>query len=164
MKILVTGVPAVGKTTFSIKMAKKYNLKHLDVSNLIKEHKLYDKYLEKYDTYEYIEENVMNYFKNLIKTEKNVIIDTHSPTTFIKINFDYVFYLLADDETLIKRYRMREYNDLKIRENLDSLFFDVIGEQLEDEMNLNFIKVNSGGFIDDNEVITIEDALKIIEK
>lgn len=45
--ILVTGTPGAGKTKVSREIAKKYNLKYIDVNKLIKENKLYGGYDKK---------------------------------------------------------------------------------------------------------------------
>lgn len=153
MKILVTGTPGVGKTTFSKILASEFHLKHIDITNFIKENKLYESYDKKFDTYVFDEDFVA---ENLIKTvekEKSFIVDTHSPCIACDIQFDYIFHLRCDIKELTDRLKARNYNETKVTENVEAEIFNVISEELEE-----FFEEDSNIFIINGSDKPIEDA------
>lgn len=49
--ILITGTPGTGKTTLSELVSLALSFKHVNVSELVKEHELHDGYDAEFDTY-----------------------------------------------------------------------------------------------------------------
>ena len=49
--ILVTGTPGVGKTATAALVAERLGLRHINVGEIIKEHKCYDGHDEELDTH-----------------------------------------------------------------------------------------------------------------
>jgi adenylate kinase len=160
MKILVTGTPGVGKTTFSQKLAEKYQIEHVDISKFIKLHKIYENYDEKFDTLVFKEEKVAAFLKKYLKSTGSYIIDTHSPKIVKNLEIDYVFHLECDSAVLYDRLSQRGYSKVKIDENIQSEIFNVIGEEIEDMFDQHIVNVNGSGI--DNE--QYEEALNIIQE
>lgn len=132
MKILVTGTPGVGKTTASLALSKEENIEHIDITNYIKAHKIYESYDDKLDSYVFDEEVVMNHLNTFVKNKSSFIIDTHSPVVAADINFDFIFHIVCDRSILWKRQEERNYSNEKIMKNIESEIFNVIGEELDD--------------------------------
>src|SRR3989344_5154169 len=77
MIVIVTGTPGTGKTKVAKKIAKKYKLKYVDIGEVVKKNKLYDKYDKKLDTY-IVDVNKLNKFLiKFIKNKKDLVLDSH---------------------------------------------------------------------------------------
>ena len=50
MKLIISGTPGTGKTTIAKKLAKKLNLRYIDVNKIIKLHNLAESYDKKRKT------------------------------------------------------------------------------------------------------------------
>ncbi|KAL6122859.1 hypothetical protein NUSPORA_00120 [Nucleospora cyclopteri] len=131
-KLLITGTPGVGKSYLAKKISEKYNIEHIDISSLIKSKRLYEKYDEKYDTYEFDDEYVAVFLNDYCREKNSFIIDTHSPSVAMDIKFDYIFHIKCDWEVLRRRLKNRKYSELKIEENIDVESFDEIGNELSE--------------------------------
>ncbi|MBI2499714.1 AAA family ATPase [Candidatus Woesearchaeota archaeon] len=77
MIIIVTGSVGTGKTKIAKEIAKKYNLKYLDLNELIIKNKLYEKYDKRLKTHIVDIKKLNNFLIKLIKKEKNLVIDSH---------------------------------------------------------------------------------------
>lgn len=109
MKILVTGTPGTGKTTFSEALSKKLNLKHHNLSKIISENQLGKK---KGDIIIFDHKKLKKKFQNL-----EGILDTHCPE--IITNPDIVILMKCNIEELKKEYLKRGYSQEKIQQNLE---------------------------------------------
>ena len=125
MIIIITGTPGTGKTEIAKKLAKKINYSYIDVNDIIKENKLNNKYLKKYDTYEIDDKKLNKILIKIIKNSKNLIIDSHLSHYLDKKYVDLCIVVKCDIKILKKRLEKRKYSKIKIRENLDSEIFDV---------------------------------------
>jgi len=160
MKILITGIPGSGKSLISQEIKKKFpklkfmvlNDKDFSISKKIGD---YDK-----ETKEYVVDIVkLNNETKLIfsSNKKNIIFEGHlwpeiSKKTLVK--FDYIFYLDISEKNLRKRLEERNYNQVKIEENLFCLKNSYIPTILkknnlsyhkilvDDNLKLNFNKIN----------------------
>lgn len=167
MKILVTGTPGVGKTTFSKNISSIFNIPHIDITEYIKDNNLYEEYNAELNTLEFEEEVVREHLKDYInnKSYDSFIIDTHSPSVADEFKFDFIFQLRCDLKELIERLEKRNYSERKIQENYECEIFDAVGGELEDYFEDEKIILVNGGTkeIEDIE-FTTEDAVKIIEE
>ncbi|KAI5184302.1 adenylate kinase [Nematocida homosporus] len=134
VRILVTGTPAVGKTTLSGYLAQKLDFKIINLSDLIEKKHLYKKRCSTYDTLEYSPQKVKNYLKRKIKDKNNYIIDTHDPETVSFVDFNLIIVLSADLSVLGNRYEARGYNALKTEENLEVEIMEVVYNEVLDHI------------------------------
>jgi adenylate kinase len=125
MVIIFTGSPGTGKSIIAKALAKKLNLKYVDVNDLIVKNKLRSKYIRKLDTYEVDVKKLNKFLLGIIKNDKKLIIDSHLSHYLPAKNVDYCIVCKTDIKELKKRLEKRKYSKAKVRENLDSEIFDV---------------------------------------
>ena len=134
MIIIVSGSVGTGKSSISKELARKLKFKYIDVNKLVKENKLRDKYIKELDTYEVNINKLNKFLIKLIKSSKNLVIDSHLSHYLSNNYVNYCVICKCDIKVLNKRLKLRKYSDIKIRENLDSEIFDVcLVEALENK-------------------------------
>ena len=142
MKLLITGTPGVGKTTLAKQLAEATKIEHIELTEFIKKHKLYEKYDKKFDTLIFDEDKVIQHLNRYVEDKNSFIIDTHSPIVACYINFDVIFHLICSTRVLYDRLSMRNYSKDKIDENISSEIFNVIGEELDELFETTIYRVN----------------------
>ncbi|AFN83900.1 putative nucleotide kinase [Encephalitozoon romaleae SJ-2008] len=157
MKILVTGTPGVGKTTFSSFISKKFKIPHIEISRYIEENNLYEEYSEVYKSLLFDDKTVKESLKKHVLDKESYIIDTHSCGMVERTAFDLVFLLTAPIEVLYKRLKERGYDEDKIKENVECEIFGVVREEVEDLFEEGYYVVGEEG-------LTFEEAVAIIGK
>lgn len=125
MIIVISGSVGTGKTTIAKELAKKLKSKYIDVTKLIKDNKLKGKYLKEFDSYEIDVKKLNKILVELVKTKKDLVIDSHLSHYLAKKYVGYCVICKCNIKTLKKRLKSRKYSEIKIRENLDSEIFDV---------------------------------------
>ena len=125
MILIVSGTPGTGKTTFARKLAKEKNYKYIDVKNLIKEKNLSEGYDKKRDTKIIDTEKLNKVLIEIIKKNKNLVIDSHLSHYLPKKYVDKCYITKCSLSELKKRLEKRGYSKEKVRENLDAEIFDV---------------------------------------
>lgn len=150
--ILITGVPGCGKTTLSQLLASQLNqsinqkfstshvhyFKHLNVSELVKEHKLWKGFDADRNCSIFDEDKVVDFIEP-IQTRGGCIIDFHSCDFFPERYFDMVILLRCDNTVLYKRLEARGYEQKKITENVESEIHGVLREEAFDSYNHDII-------------------------
>lgn len=129
MKILVTGTPGIGKTTLSNGLASVFGAEHIDISQFIIESKNYEKFNDRFESYEFDENAVGRELRKHLKGKKNFIVDTHSPSVARKIKFDKILILTIKSDIIYQRLKQRGYPENKIRENVHCEIFGVIEDE-----------------------------------
>lgn len=124
MKILVTGTPGTGKTTFCKALSKKLGILHHDLSQIIKNEKLGK---QKTDCVVFNPKKLRKKFKDL-----DGILDTHC--TDIITDPDIVILLRCSIEELINVYQKRSYLEQKIKQNIEYEIFNVSEEKFEADL------------------------------
>jgi len=143
--IIVTGSPGTGKTTIAKALAKKLKFKYLDVNKLIKEKKLKEKYIKKFDSYEIDIKKLNKELIKIIKKSDKIVIDSHLSHYLSKKYVNLCIVCKCNLKDLKKRLEKRKYSKIKIRENLDSEIFDVcLFEALDNKHNVITLDTTKG--------------------
>lgn len=132
MKILVTGTPGVGKTTFSKRIAERLGIHHVDITAYIKKHRLYESYDHSLNTFIFSENLVAEDLKHRLRNYNSFIIDTHSPVIVKHVDFDKIVMLRCSTAVLKTRLEERGYSKEKIQENIECEICEVIRDDLEE--------------------------------
>lgn len=132
--ILVTGTPGCGKTSTASLLAERIGfLRHINVGQLIKEHKCYEGRDEELDTNILDEDKLLDVLEGILDkaAERNegIVIDFHMPLIFPERWFDLVLVLRTNTEILFDRLTAREYNDKKRSENMEAEIMQIILEE-----------------------------------
>lgn len=136
--IIVTGTPGVGKTSLSILLADKLNEKfqtdkfiHVNVGKIIHEQKLYTNWNEEFDVPEFDDEKVLEVLEPMIK-EGGKILDFHT-VDFIPDELIHLVVLLRCNNTVLyDRLKARNYNEKKIRENIECEIMEVTADDVKE--------------------------------
>ncbi|MEK6951997.1 MAG: adenylate kinase family protein [Nanoarchaeota archaeon] len=140
MIIIVTGSVGTGKTKIARAIARKYNLKYLDLNGLIVKNKLYENYDKKFKTHIVDIKKLNKFLIKLIKKEKDLVIDSHLSHYLNKKYVDLCIVTKCDIKVLKKRLEKRKYSKDKIRENLDAEILDVcLIEALDNQHKIKVI-------------------------
>jgi adenylate kinase len=125
MIIIITGTPGTGKTEIAKALAKITNHTHLDVNRIIAKHNLKESYDKKRLTYVVDEKKLSNILIKLIKSNNNLIIDSHMSHYIPSKYIDLCIVTKTDLKELKKRLKKRNYPQSKIKENLEAEAFDI---------------------------------------
>lgn len=132
MIIIITGTPGTGKTKIAKLIAKKLELKYIDVNKIINKENLKEKYEKDRQTHIVDEKKLANLLNKLAKTNPKIVIDSHMSHYMDPKLVDLCIVTKCDLKTLKKRLEKRKYSSEKIRENLDAEIFDIcFNESLE---------------------------------
>lgn len=137
MNILITGTPGTGKTTIcnliQQKLEDQFEITHLNISEIIKQHKLYQEFDEEFDTWLFDENLLLDWFEENILSEQNKrkinLIDFHSCSIFPQDWIDQVYVITSNTESLFDRLQARKYSAKKINENMECEIMQVVLEE-----------------------------------
>jgi len=119
--IIVTGTPGTGKTTLAKALAKRFSLKYVDVSAMVK-----DGLSEGYDKEKDCEIVDTGKLADVLgRLDEKSVIDSHLSHYMKKEDVGVCFVCKCDIRELKKRLEERGYSETKARENLDSEIFDI---------------------------------------
>ena len=122
IKILVTGTPGTGKSSFCNCIFNKFkNVELFNVSEIVKSNtKLQDYFDEDLQTVVINDSRTRKFIKKMILSSNAeiIVLETHSASLFKKLQFDIVFVLRAPTEVLFDRLKKRNYTKEKIEENI----------------------------------------------
>ncbi len=124
MAVIVSGTPGTGKSTFAKSLAKKENLRYIDVNELIEEKKLYEEFDKKRLSKVVDIKKLNEVLIGIIKKNSDVVIDSHLSHYLPKKYVEVCFITKCSLPELKKRLKIRGYSKQKIRENLDAEIFD----------------------------------------
>ncbi|MEO2116982.1 MAG: adenylate kinase family protein [Methanocaldococcus sp.] len=122
MRIAITGTPGVGKTTVSKVLEEKLGIKVIDITEVVKEYKLYTEKDEDMDSYVINFEKLENFIKEIEKQEEDIILDGHVSHL---LNPDYTIVLRCNPEIIKERLEKRGYKPKKVLENIQAEILDV---------------------------------------
>jgi adenylate kinase len=112
MKLLVTGVPGVGKTLIAKNLSELLNLQYINVGEFAKDN--FDFSVEENEII--IDETLMGEKLDLLQ---NIVIDSHIP-----FKAEKAIILRCSPRVLLERLRERRYSEEKIKDNLFSEILD----------------------------------------
>lgn len=129
-QILCIGTPGVGKTTFSRRLAELTGMHHIEVSQLVKDKKLYTEWDDELDGSIFDEDMVVEELeRQLSACAKGAVLDFHSCECFPEEWFDLVLVLRCVNDVLYPRLESRGYPARKITENIEAEIFEVVVEE-----------------------------------
>ena len=124
--VIVSGCVGTGKSTLAKKLSKALKFEYVDVTKLIKENNLSDGY-DKKNKCEIVDVKKLNKFLvELIKSKKNLIIDSHLSHYLDKKYVDLCIVTTCDITILRERLKKRNYSAQKIKDNIEAEIFDTI--------------------------------------
>ncbi len=121
MKIAITGVPTVGKTSISRRLARELKYKYMSINDLAEKLKAYIGYDKKRQSKIL---NMSKLRKAINEMKDNIILDGHTSHDF---DVNIVIVLRCDPKILQKRLKKKyPRNAFKVQENIDSELLGVI--------------------------------------
>ncbi|KAF8898590.1 P-loop containing nucleoside triphosphate hydrolase protein [Infundibulicybe gibba] len=125
--IIITGTPGTGKTTHAEMLAEEspVPLKHVNVSEWVREKGLYEDFDEEWQSYNVDEDKLLDELEPLI-VEGGVILDWHTCEVFPERWADLVVVLRCDHSQLWDRLEKRGYPLKKIQENNSAEIMEVV--------------------------------------
>jgi adenylate kinase len=131
MLIVITGSPAVGKSTLAKKLAKETGFSRLDLSKYYKDISV--EYNSSKQCYDVDMKKVEKLVREKLKVEKNLIVDSHIAHLLPKKMVDLCVVVLCPNlKKLERRLKKRGYSKRKVRENLDAEIFQVCLEEAKE--------------------------------
>ncbi|RCK60706.1 Adenylate kinase isoenzyme 6 HBR1 [Candida viswanathii] len=139
--IIITGTPGCGKSSHSQSLVSQLNqdfakdttisFKHFNISEVAKERDCIESYDAKLDTSVVDEDKLLDSLEPDLE-KGGVIVDWHCCDIFPERLIDLVVVLRTDNSNLYDRLKTRNYNDLKLQENLDCEIMEVILQEAKD--------------------------------
>lgn len=125
--ILVTGTPAVGKTTIASLLASRLNATYIDLAELVKREKLISGVDEKRETLIADIDKVSKRVQRIIGASKrDIIVDGHYAVDVIPTkDINLVFVLRRSPDELKKEMEKRGFREKKLQENLAVEILDI---------------------------------------
>ncbi|MBS3171403.1 adenylate kinase family protein [Candidatus Woesearchaeota archaeon] len=144
--IIVSGTPGTGKTRIAKLISKNSSYIYIDVNKLIKTNKIFDSYDKKRKCYIVDTKKLNKLLINFIKKPKfNLILDSHLSHFLPKKYVNLCIITKCNLKVLKSRLNKRKYNNLKIKENLESEIFNVcLSEALQNKHNVIVIDTSKG--------------------
>lgn len=129
MIIAVSGSVGTGKTTLSKRLAKELGYDYVDVSDIIKKHKLNEGY-DRAKKCWIVDVKKLNRvlgekIKEAKKNKVGLVIDSHMSHYLPKKYVDLVIITKCSLKTLANRLKKKKYSKSKIKANLEVEIFDV---------------------------------------
>lgn len=153
--ILITGTPGVGKTVTASLIAEKLGLKHINVGEIIRQHKCYDGHDDALDTHILDEDKLLDLMESMFEECANdnigIVADYHSCELFPERWFDLILVLRTKTEELFDRLTERGYNEKKRSENLEAEIMQVVLEEARDSYELEIVQEVQSNTVDDME-------------
>merc|ERR1712137_33252 len=121
-------------------VAQNTGLRHIELSEMVKNNQLYTEYDEEYKSYVIDEDKVCDELEPIMQ-QKGVVVDYHGSEFFPERWFDLIVVLRTDNTTLYDRLKARGYHDKKITENVECEIMQVLLEEAKDSYSSDIIWV-----------------------
>ena len=146
--ILITGTPGTGKTTIASQVAERTELKHVNVTDLVKEHGCHEGMDTEFDTLILDEDKLCDVLEPILE-KGGCIIDFHTPDFFPERWFELVLVLRTNTDVLYDRLTARGYSDKKRNENMECEIMQVVAEQTKESYRTEIIHELPSNSIDE---------------
>jgi adenylate kinase len=153
--ILITGTPGVGKTATAALLAERGGMRHINVAEIIKEHKCYDGRDEELDTYFLDEDKLLDIMETMMEAaaEEGVglVADYHSAELFPERWFDLILVLRTSTTVLFDRLTKRGYSEKKRSENMNCEIMQVLLDEAREAYAQEIVHECESNTLDDME-------------
>ncbi|KAF9056309.1 AAA domain-containing protein [Panaeolus papilionaceus] len=128
--IVITGTPGTGKSTHAQLVANEspIPLKHINVSEYVKEKGLFEQYDDEWQSYTVDEDRLLDDLEPLV-AQGGLILDWHTCEVFPERWADLVVVLTCNHTKLWDRLEKRGYPLKKIQENNEAEIMQVVLEE-----------------------------------
>lgn len=134
---------------------EKLGLKHINVGELIQQHKCYDGHDSTLDSHILDEDKLLDLMETLFQesADENVgiVADYHSCELFPERWFDLILVLRAKTDVLYDRLTGRGYNDKKRGENLEAEIMQVVLDEARESYDLEIVQEVQSNTVEDME-------------
>lgn len=160
--VLLTGTPGTGKTTTASMIAERVGLQHVNVGELIKQHKCFEGRDEDLDTNILDEDKLLDAMEVILdkaaEDDQGIIADFHVCEIFPERWFDLVLCLRTSTNVLFDRLTARGYGEKKRAENMEAEIMQVILEEARESYAQEIVHEVQSNTIEDmeNNVIRVE--------
>lgn len=132
VNIVICGTPGTGKSTLVEEVQKK--LKNIDTINLsifAKDNDCIEEYDEELDTHIIDEEKLSSLLKPRLEETKSIptLIECIHPSILPEDKVDWLFVCRTNNTILYDRLKLRNYNEVKLTNNLESEIFQLIQDE-----------------------------------
>ncbi|KAG8532011.1 uncharacterized protein KY384_003647 [Bacidia gigantensis] len=129
--IIITGTPAVGKTSHCELLAENSGLQHLPVNQIVKEKRCHEGWNDEYKSWIVDEDKLLDTLEedHAVSAQGGFLIDWHACDLFPESWIDLVVVLRTDSQKLYDRLKARGYGEKKLQENLDSEIMGILSEE-----------------------------------
>jgi len=154
--ILVTGTPGCGKTVTASLLAERFDfLDHVNVGQLIQQHKCYEGRDEELDTNVLDEDKLLDIlepiFEQAQEENRGIVLDFHVCEIFPERWFDLVLVLRSNTEVLYDRLQARGYAQPKLQQNMESEIMQVILEEAREAYDPSIVHEVPSNTLEDME-------------
>jgi adenylate kinase len=134
---------------------EKTGLRHINVGELIKEHKCYDGHDDTLDTHILDEDKLLDLMEAIFQEceDENVgiVADYHSCELFPERWFDLIMVLRANTEVLYDRLTERGYNEKKRSENVEAEIMQVVLDEAKEAYDVEIVQEVQSNTVEDME-------------
>lgn len=129
----------MGKSYICQRISEQLKLSWIDCSKVAKEKDFIEEYDEEYDCPILDEEKLMDYMEPLMQKGGN-IVEYHGCDFFPERWFQAVFVVTCPNNTILyDRLKERNYNEKKLKSNLECEIFGTILEEAKDSYKPNIV-------------------------
>ena len=121
--ILITGTPGVGKTATASRLAERAGMRHIHVTEVIKQNQCFDGRDDELDSFFLDEDKLLDIMETMMEAAADdgagIVADYHSAELFPERWFDLVLVLRTSTDVLFDRLTKRGYSEKKRAENME---------------------------------------------
>lgn len=125
MAVIITGTPGTGKSTLAVKLQGQLNWPIINITELLESRGLDSEWDEERNCFLVDVVELTKILNEELDISEDLIIDGHLAHYTPPERVDNCFVTKCDLKELKKRLEERDYDEQKVRENLDCEIFDV---------------------------------------